>query len=112
MNDEREIIRNAFRIADAILLANWLSTNRGKELEEGEEYNVSGYSCKVKATESLIELAKNIVRDWNMVVIEIEKERLPPSPPPICGKDEHVWTEGFKDGGGVNVVPGEKRIRE
>lgn len=108
MSIECETMRNPYRIADAIVLANWLSTHRGKELKKGEVYEVPGYSCKVKATESLIEVAKNLVRDWNMVVIEIQKECLPPSPPPICGSDEDVWTEGFKDGGGLIVVPGEK----
>jgi hypothetical protein len=102
-------MRDEYWIAKAIVLANWLSTNRGKELEKGEVYNVPGYLYKVKATKSLIELAKNIVRDWGMVVIKIEKECLPPLPPPICGRDPNEnWAEGFcKDG--VNVVPGEKR---
>lgn len=70
-------------IAKALVLANWLSTHRCLELKKDEVYNVPGYFCSVKATESLIKLAKKIVRDWNMVVIEIGEECLPPSPSPL-----------------------------
>jgi len=87
--------------------------NRGLELEKDKVYNVPGYSCGVEATESLIELAKKIVTDWNMVVIEIEKECLPPSPSPLlCGSDpSEEWAEGFCKHR-INVVPGKKRERE
>jgi hypothetical protein len=103
---------NPYRIADAIVLANWISTHRGLELEEDEVYNVSGYFCGVKATESLIKLAKKIVRDWNMVVIKIEEECLPPLPSPPCGSDPNEeWVEGFYLGG-IIAVPGEKRKRK
>jgi len=113
MSIECETMRNPYRIADAIVLANWITMHRGLELKKGKMYDVPGYFYGVEATESLIELAKNLVRDWNMVVIEIEKECLPPSPPPICGGDPNdVWTEGFKKRGGVNVVPGVKRNRQ
>jgi hypothetical protein len=104
-----------YRIADAIVLANWITMHRGFELEEDKVYNVSGYFCGVKATESLIKLAKKIVRDWNMVVIEIQEECLPPSPSPLCGSDQsEEWVEGFKERGGLIVVPalGEKRKRD
>jgi len=115
MNDECERMRNPYRIADAIVLANRLSTHRGLELEKGKVYKVPGYSCEVKATESLIELAKKIVRDWREGGKEREKECLPPSPSPLGGSDPNEeWTEGFKNGGGVNVVPdiGVKRNRQ
>jgi len=103
---------NPYRIAGAIVLANWLSTNRCLELEEDKVYNVPGYFYRVKATESLIELAKKIVRDWNMVVIEIKEECLPPLPSPLGGSDSNdQWAEGFKKGGGITAVPdlGEKK---
>jgi len=102
---------NPYQIADAIVLANWISTHRGLELEEDNVYNVSGYFCGVKATESLIKLAKKIVRDWNMVVIKIEEECLPPSPSPLGGSDpSEKWVEGFYKHE-INALPalGEKK---